>query len=156
MKTGAWMQFSLGVEQPEDPTFGRIEVTLWPDGELLVAGRQRGAQAVWEATLGPNVMEELRVALRRGGWPRLPNHTIISEETLAVLEVRGAEGVERAAFDYYTGMRLSGYRDLLRRLYEVSDYLIYGLGAGRERPRPEGLSAPRVHPSGERPHGKTA
>jgi hypothetical protein len=156
VKTGAWMQFSLGVEQPEDPTFGRVELTLWPDGALLVEGRQRGAQAVWEATLGPSVMEELHLALRRAGWPRLPHHTILSEETQVVLEVRGPDGIERAAFDYYAGMRLSGYRDLLRRLYEVSDYLLYGLGAGRRRPTPEGLSGARAHPSGAWPQGKTA
>lgn len=156
MKSGAWMQFSLGVEHPEDPTFGRVELTLWPDGALLVEGRLRGARAVWEATLSSAVIEELREALRRARWPRLPNHTILSEETQVMLEVRGADGVERAAFDYYAGMRLSGYRELLRRLYEVSDYLLYGLGAGRARPQPEGLSAARAHPSGARPQGKTA
>ena len=73
-----------------------------------------------------------------------------------VLEVRGVDGVERAAFDYYAGMRLSGYRDLLQRLYGVSDYLLYGLGAGRARPRPEGLTGARAQPNGDRPHGKTA
>lgn len=156
MKTGAWMQFSLGVEHPEDPMFGRVEITLWPDGALLLEGRQRGAHAVWEASLSPSAVDDLRGALRRAGWPRLPNHTILSEETQVVLEVRGADGVERAAFDYYAGMRLSGYRDLLQRLYGVSDYLLYGLGAGRARPRPEGLSGARAQPNGERPHGKTA
>lgn len=156
MKNGAWMQFSLGVEQPEDPTFGRVELTLWPDGAVLVEGRQRGGHAVWEASVAPAVVDELRGALRQAGWPRIPNHTILTEETLVVLEVRGPDSVERVAFDYYTGMSLSGYRDLLQRLYGVSDYLLYGLGAGRARPRPEGLSGARAHPSGERPQGQTA
>ena len=156
MKTGAWMQFSLGVEHPEDPMFGRVELTLWPDGALLLEGRLHGAHAVWEASLSPAGVEELRGALRRADWPRLLHHTILSEETQVVLEVRGVDGVERAAFDYYAGMRLSGYRDLLKRLYGVSDYLLYGLGAGRARPRPEGLTGARAQPNGDRPHGKTA
>jgi hypothetical protein len=156
VKTGAWMQFSLGVEHPEDVMFSRVELTLWPDGALLLEGRHRGVHAVWEASLSPAGVEELREALRRADWPRLPNHTILSEETQVVLEVRGPEGVQRAAFDYYAGMRLSGYRDLLQKLYGVSDYLLYGLGAGRARPRPEGLTGARSQPNGDLPQGKTA
>jgi hypothetical protein len=108
-RTAVW--FTIGNEHnPGDP-FGRVVITIDDAGHVVLEHYSRQGNATYTADAEPGVIDEIRAALARGGFPDVPRHQIPAGAAMRQLElVTDGEPQYAMVYDSF-GMQLEGYKD---------------------------------------------
>ena len=118
---GERMTFEQGNEFAPDSPWGYQRVTLATDGQLEYEQKERGAQRIVRGRVNPERVRALRTTLSLTQFPSPPETTFAPGSSVIVLSIQ--PGNQRMLIDYFTGLRLDGYRDLIRELSGLNDAL---------------------------------
>jgi|tagenome__1003787_1003787.scaffolds.fasta_scaffold20783520_2 hypothetical protein len=112
--------FTMGNEHnPSDP-FGRVVLTADDENRLALEHHSRTGDAAYTADLGPGVLDEIRAALHRGGFPDVPRRPIPAGATMRELELVTDGEPQYAMVEDFLGKELEGYRDAFAILDSIT------------------------------------
>lgn len=115
------LTFEQGNEFAPDAPWGYQRVTLSSDGQLEYEQRDRGKHRVIKGRVNPERVRALHAYLRQTSFPSPPQSTFLPGASLIVLTVEPQK--QRMLIDYFTGLKLDGYRELIRELGGLNDAL---------------------------------
>jgi hypothetical protein len=103
--------FTIGNEHnPGDP-FGRVVLTIDDANHLVLEHYARQGNSSCTADVGAGVVDDIRAALARGGFPQVPRHQIPAGATMRQLELVTDGEPQYAMVEDFFGKQLEGYRD---------------------------------------------
>src|SRR5689334_12217192 len=108
------ISYTTGNEHSPTQLSGRIALTIGDDGAAkLDHWSMFDGHAAWTGDVDPAVVESLRAALSRAGFPDAPRRDLIPDEATHRLEVDGAfaelaDGVARQSDDYREAFAILG------------------------------------------------
>ena len=116
------ISFEQGSEFAPDAAWGRERVTLSRTGELAYERRERGTVATVNGHVSPARVDALVATLASTTFPAMPQAFFPPGATVCKIAVGSADPVSML-IEYYAGLELPGYGDLLRQLGDLNTAL---------------------------------
>src|SRR3954449_7442200 len=101
------LRYHAGNEHnPSDP-FGRLELTVDPDGTARLDHYRVGWHKAWGGVIDGGVLKRVSDALERAGFPAVPDHPFPASSTIRRLTV----GDTAVSIEWHEGAKLDGYAE---------------------------------------------
>lgn len=116
------VSFEQGSEHAPDSAWGRERLSLSRAGELVYERRERGTAVTVRGHVSPARVDALLEALSRTTFPAMPQASFPPGATVCKIGV-GPTPAASMLIEYYAGLELPGYGDLLRQLGDLATAL---------------------------------
>ena len=120
------IEYVSGYENAPGDPFGRCTLVIEPDGRARLDNVFVGRRRAWEGRVAAATLDRLADALRRSGFPAVPQYDLVPGTVLRELSVTGGPVPGRALLPWFEVERWPGYDDL----FVVLDGLINELSGG--------------------------
>lgn len=116
--------FEQGHEFAADSPWGFQRLRVSTDGTVEFEHRARGIQNTTQGTVDPELVRAVRAALSTTTFPQKPQETFLPGTS--IIKIATSPPTYSVLIDYFEGMKLDGYRDVIRALSELSNALREG------------------------------
>lgn len=110
-----------GHESAADSPWGFQRVRVSTDGQLEYEHRERGVRRVVTGSIDGKRVVALREALHRTTFPQKPQEKF--RPGTSILRITMSPPTYSVLIDYFDGMKMEGYRDVIRELSELNNAL---------------------------------
>lgn len=118
------ISFEQGHESAADSPWGFQRLRVSTDGRLEYEHRSRGTHRSASGTIDPDRVVALQQALGRTSFPEKPQETFLPGTS--VIRLTMTPPTYSVLIDYFEGMNMDGYRDVIRELSELNNGLREG------------------------------
>ncbi len=121
-KEERWLVFEQGSEEAPDAPWGYQEIRISTAGRLEYEHRNRGQNRFLRATVDAGRCRRVFEALRSTGFPAPAQESFLPGGSLLVISTNATPS-GRVVVDYFDGLKMDGYRDVIGELSELNTAL---------------------------------